>query len=132
MEAKLHRDIFSLFYSVWTNPESKIFSIIKYLLENSNENSHSWAIHIRQISKMYGLEDPLDCLRRSPPSKSLYKKHVLTKITAFHEKELRKDALKNDKMRYFDVSLIGLNGRLHPAASNVSTSHNVKTRTYGS
>ena len=29
-------------------------------------------------------------------------------------------------MRYFDISLIGLNGRLHPAASNVSTSHNVK------
>ena len=100
MEAKLHRDIFSLFYSVWTNPESKIFSIIKYLLENSNENSRSWAIHLRQISQMYELEDPLDCLRKSPPSVSTYKQHIITKITAFHEKELRKDALRNNSMRY--------------------------------
>ena len=61
MEGKLHRDMFSLFYSIWSNPESKIFEIVKYLLETSTENSRTWSINLRHISKMYGLEDPLIC-----------------------------------------------------------------------
>ena len=32
--ARLHRDVFSLFYNIWINPHTKIFSITKYLLEN--------------------------------------------------------------------------------------------------
>ena len=39
IEAKIHKDIFSLFYSVWTNPNTKIFTIVKYLLSSSNSNS---------------------------------------------------------------------------------------------
>ena len=85
MEGKIHRDIFSLFYSVWTKPKSKIFGIVKYLLENSAENSRSWAIYVRQLSQMYVIEDPLECLRKSPPSKYLYKKYIMTKIKAFNE-----------------------------------------------
>ena len=89
MEGKIHRDMFSLFYSVWTNPDTKIFKILKYLLENSSENSRTWAINLRHISRMYGLEDPLECLMKNPPPKSIYKEHIMTKITSFHEKQLR-------------------------------------------
>ena len=75
---------------------------------------------------MYGLDDPLDCLNRDPPSKSQYKELILTKISAFHEKELRKAATQNSQMSYLNVSLTGLRGKLHPAITNVFTSHAVK------
>ena len=123
--------MFSTFYSIWTNPKSKIFSLIKYLLENSTENSRTWAIHMRQISVMYGLEDPLICLNKKPPSKNDFKETVMTKISAYHEKELRNYRSKNDTIstserEFFNVSLLGLRGRLHPAITNVSTSHSVR------
>ena len=37
IEGKIYRDIFSLFYSIWMNAESKIFMITKYLLETTVE-----------------------------------------------------------------------------------------------
>merc|ERR1712208_201520 len=57
--ARLHRDLFSLFYNIWINPETKIFKITKYLLENCPLNSHTWARHIKSLSAMYGMEDPV-------------------------------------------------------------------------
>ena len=91
----------------------------------------SWAIQLRHISKMYDLDDPLDCLKKDPPSKPIYQEHILTKITAFHERELRLAASKNkdepnSKMKYLNVSLLGLRGKLHPAVTNVFTTHSVK------
>ena len=73
IEGKIHNDIFSLFFSVWSNPDTKIYQIVLYLLRNSSENSRTWAIHLRHLSRKYGLEDPLDCLARDPPTKSFYK-----------------------------------------------------------
>ena len=126
MEGKVHRDMFSLFYGVWCNPDTKIYSIVKYLLTNSSENSRTWAINMRHISTMYGLEDPLSCLQRDPPEKSSYKELIMTKITSFHEKELRMKASTNDLMQYMNVSLSGLRGRHHPCLSNVVTTDEVK------
>ena len=88
MEGKLHRDMFSLFYSVWSNPDTKIYQIVKYLLSNSGENSRTWAVNLKHISKMYGLEDPLTCLSRDPPPKSQYKENTITTITAFNDMNL--------------------------------------------
>ena len=39
VKALIHRGILSLFYSVWINPKSKIYTIIKYLLTNITEKS---------------------------------------------------------------------------------------------
>ena len=83
IEAKLHRDVFSLFYSVWINPDTKIHEIIKYLLSSSSENSKTWSVYIRQVSRQYGFEDPLSCLRKDPPTKSTFKSNVDTRIKAF-------------------------------------------------
>ena len=55
MEGKVHRDMFSLFYSVWSNPDTKIYQIVKYLLSSSPDNSHTWAVNMRHIAKMYQL-----------------------------------------------------------------------------
>ena len=55
IEAKIHKDVFSMFYTVWRNPGMKIYDIIKYLLTNSSDDSRTWANLVRHISKQYGL-----------------------------------------------------------------------------
>ena len=124
--ARLHRDVFSLFYNIWINPETKIFKITKYLLENCPLNSHTWARHIKNLSVMYDMEDPLKLLCQPPPSKSEFRNIVHTKITVYHEKKLRAAAIKNSKMAYLNVSIKGLNGRPHPALSGIVTTQSVQ------
>ena len=92
IEGKIHRDVFSLFYSIWTNPDTKIFEIIKYLVSNSQANSRTWSAHLRNLCRKYGLEDPFLSLRQDPPSKFDYKELILTKITAYYERILRQAA----------------------------------------
>ena len=126
IEGKIHRDIFSLFYGVWANPDTKIYQIVKYLLETCSENSRTWAAHLKYLSSLYGLEDPLLCLRRNPPTKSSYKELVMTRITAYYEAKLREAADKNSLMGYFNVSTLGLRGRHHPALANQLNSNDVR------
>ena len=66
MDGKVCRDMFSLFYCIWRNPQTKIFQILKYLLQTSNENSRTWSIHLRHVSRQYGLPDPLELLEKDP------------------------------------------------------------------
>ena len=125
MEARIHRDVFSLFHIIWSNPQTKIFEIVKYLLENSPENSHTWSRHIRNIASMYSIEDPLTSIMKPPPPKEEYSANTLTKITVYHEQKLRLAASTNSKMQYLNVNLKGLNGRHHPALLGVSTTQGV-------
>ena len=69
IQAKIHKGAFSLFYSVWRNPDSKIYEIVKHILKTSPDNSRTWAVHIRHLCSQYGLEDPLQYLSRDPPSR---------------------------------------------------------------
>ena len=46
---------------------------------------------------------------------------VRTRITVYHEKELRQKAKTNWKLSYLNVSLTGLGGRPHPSVSNILT-----------
>ena len=126
MEGKIHRDMFSLFYSVWKNSDPKIFQVIKHLLETAPKNSSTWAINLRHICKMYQLTDPLTWLQTDPLPKSEFKELVSTKITTFHESELRLSASRNTKMKYFNVSCQGLRGKHHPCLGNVVTANEVK------
>ena len=126
VEGKVHKDIFALFYSIWSNPDTKIHEIVKYLLKHSDENSRTWSVHVRHLSKLYGLEDPLICLQRDPPSRSQYKELIATKITAYFEKMLRAAAARNSLMCYLNVAALGLRGRHHPALAKLITTHDVR------
>ena len=123
IEAQIHKDAFSLFFSVWRNPGSKIHEIVKYLLQNSQENSRTWSIHLKHLSKQYDIEDPLKCLLRDPPEKSQYKEYISTKICSYYETNLRMLAKTNSKMTYLNVSLAG---RPHPALAGLITSKDVQ------
>ena len=60
---------------------------------------------MRQITQ---LEDPLLCLEREAPKKSDFRETIMSKITAFHEHELRTKTKTNEYMKYLNVNLSGL------------------------
>ena len=78
-------------FTVYGQTLKKIYEIVKYLLQESTDNSRTWSIFIRQLSSKYGLSDPLSCLYSDPPRKAAYKEQIQTKITAFYENELRQN-----------------------------------------
>ena len=92
IEAMLHGDILSLFFSVWANPDLKIHTMVKYLVTNSTDNSWTWSNSIRKIANQYGLEEPMQLMYKDAPSRSNFKNDVITRICAFHEQDLRKNA----------------------------------------
>ena len=107
------------------NHETKIYSIVKYLLENSPHNSRTWSRHIRNLATQYDIEDPLEIMKKDPPPKSQFKEYILTKITAYHEYHLRLSAVHNSKMKFMHISMSGLRGGHHPAISNIITTQGV-------
>ena len=126
IEGQLHKDVFSLFYCIWINPDIKMYEIVKYLTQHSTESSRTWSAHIRHLCRKYEMEDPFVSLCKDPPSKSVYKELVATRITAYYEKNLRQAASTNSQMEYLNVSTNGLRGRHHPSLSNMITSREVK------
>ena len=83
-------------------------------------------MNMKHIAKMYKIEDPASCLDKPSYKKSLFKETVMTKITVFHENELRTKADKNNCMKYLNVKLIGLNGKFHPCLSGIVTTEEFK------
>ena len=126
IEGQIHRDIFSLFYSVWSNPQSKIYALIKYLLQTSPPNSRTWAVHVRFLAQKYEIDDPLELMKLDAPSRESFKELVETKIVTFYEKDLRRKASENSRMLYLNVDLLSLRGRCHPSLANIHTTHDVK------
>ena len=88
--------------------------------------SRTWSAHPSNVAKMYGITPPLELMRQSPPSKTSFKEYILTKITAFHESELRNSAENNSKMKYLNVATTGLRGRHHPILDGPVTTHQVR------
>jgi hypothetical protein len=75
---------------------------------------------------MYEMEDPLETINRTPPSKSEYSGYILTKITVYHEKQLRMKGSTNSKMVHLNIAVKGLNGRHHPALLGVKSTKGVQ------
>ena len=126
VEGKLHRYVFSLFFGVWNNPDTKIYDILKYLLKTSLDNSRTWAVHLRHLCKRYGLEDPLVYLSKDPPTRSSWKELIATKITAYFENKLRSAASTNSLMGFLNTYSCGLRGRHHPDLANMFTTWEVR------
>ena len=126
LEASIHRDIFSLFHNLWSNPTTKIHGLIKYLLENCPKNSNTWSRHIRNLALTYSIQDPNEVINNTPPSKREYSNYILTKITVYWEKELRERASKHSNMKFLNVNLKGLNGRPHPCLKFIRTTRDAR------
>ena len=99
----------------------------------ANSTTHVKVVHffwstlyIRHLAKKYEIPDPLDLLNTVPMSKDSFKKLILTKITAYHERQLRDRAINNSKMSFINVSTTGLSGKCHPILRNIVTTVDVK------
>ena len=100
--------------------------MVSYILKMCNNNSTTWSNHHQLLCMKYGLPSPLSLLNQSPWSKESWTCLVKTRVTIWHEKELRKKSLNNSKMKYLNVQLSGLNGAPHPALRNITTTQDVK------
>ena len=67
IEAKIHKDIFSLFLSIWCNPDTKVHEIAKYLVTHSTEHSKTWSRYLVQLCTQYGLKSPSEMMKNDPP-----------------------------------------------------------------
>ena len=127
IEAKLHLDILSLFYSIWANPHTTVHKVVAYILKMTDDSSTTWTSHLRINCKKYNLPDPLHLIEREALwCKERWKTLTKTLVTAHHERELRRKAASNSKMTYLNVQVAGLSGHPHPALQNIHTTQDVK------
>jgi hypothetical protein len=125
IEGKVHLRLFSLFFNILTNPHTKAFEIVKYILMMSNEKSITWSVHLRLICRMYGLPDPLQLMQAPPPTKRSWNTLVTTKVTVYHENKWRLKAENNSKMTNLNVRMLGLSGKPHPILSKIRDSRDI-------
>ena len=122
IEARIHLNTFSLFYSIWSNPHTTANKVMRYILKMSNNSSVTWSIHVRLLCLLYGLPDPLHLLEKeSIWPKEKWKNLTKTMVTIYHENDLRTKAKANSKMHFLNVQALGLTGRPHPALHNIET-----------
>ena len=125
LEASLHLDVLSLFWNVWTNPQTKAYEVVKYILKLSDNNSLTWSAHVTTIFLVYELPDPLLLLDSPPWTKDRWKEHTKIAVTSHHEATLRQKAKHNYKLNFLNVQAQGLSGRPHPILSWVMTTRDV-------
>ena len=125
LEANLHMDVLILFWNIWSNPQTKVFDIVKYILMMTDNTSLTWAAHVRILCQTYQLPDPLTLMQGDPWPKEKWKTLINTRITVYHETVLRRKALGNWKLSLLNVQLTGLTGRHHPVLSGLFTTHDV-------
>ena len=126
LEATLHLEVLSLFWNIWANPQTKIHDIVNYVLKMSEDSSVTWGVHVRLLTHMYGLPDPLTLLEGPLWPKLKWKELCQCRVRILHERKLRAKAARNFKLEFLNVQTIGLSGRSHPALHFLETSQDVK------
>ena len=121
IEASLHLDILSTFWSIWVNPQTKVFEVTQYLLKMCDESSLTWSAHLKILFKMYNLPDPLILLSSTPWPKERWKQHTQISVTSHYETIWRRKAASNSKLKYLNVATLGLSGRPHPILTWIQT-----------
>ena len=124
-QAYLHMDVLSLFWSVWANPDTRIHSIVKYLLMMSDSSSLTWAAHIRIICQLYNLPDPLYLINTVPWPCNKWKSLYKTRVLAYYEALWRAKAALNSRITFLNVQVTGLTGRPHAILSSILTTQDV-------
>ena len=112
VEGLIHINTLSLFHNIWSNPDLTVNSMVAYILKMCKGNSTTWSNHVQLICQKYGIPSPLALLLSGPAcSKSSLNTLVKTRVTVWHEEDLRRKAASNSKMQYLNVELCGLSGR---------------------
>ena len=91
----------------------------------SEDSSVTLSVHLRLITNMYGLPNPLFLLEGALWPKNKWKQLCQVKVRTYHENILRTKALTNYKLDFLNIQAIGLNGFSHPALHNILTTQEV-------
>ena len=126
VEGLLHIRTLGLFHNIWTNPGCTVHSMLLYILKMCNSNSTTWANHVQLICIKYSLPPPLSLLQTPAWPKEEWNTLVKTRVTAWHERNLRSLAINNSKMKFLNVQLYGLSGLLHPALQYIQDTRDCK------
>ena len=100
VEGELHISTLTLFYNIWKSTNTKIHSIVKYMLMMCTESSVTWCNHIQLLCRKYSLPSPLQLLQHPPCKQEDWKCLVKTRVTAWYERDLRHKAGCNSKMTW--------------------------------
>ena len=85
IEARIHLNTFSLFYTIWSNPQTTAHQVVRYILRMADSSSTTWAAHLRLLCQVYGIPDPLFLIEKETPwSKDRWKTLTTTKVTIYH------------------------------------------------
>ena len=125
LEASLHLDVLGLFWNIWSNPQTKAFEVLQYLLAMADSNSVTWSAHARILFQLYNLPDPLILLSTPPWPKDRWKLHTRAAVTGHHEAAMRLKASCNYKLRYLNIQATSLITKPHPILSWVMTTQDV-------
>ena len=79
----------------------------KYILTTSSDSSKSWFFHIRHLSQKYGFPHPLLLLQK-PPTKSVFKNLIKSKVYDFWETKLCLSSLSLSSLKYFHPNFMSL------------------------
>ena len=125
MEANIHLDVLSLFWTIWSNPQTSLFKIVRYILMMTDNRSLTWAAPVRILCLKYNLPDPLQLLDGPLWPKLRWKNSVHAAVISHHEGNIRRKAVSNSKPIFFHCQLSGLSGRPRPVLFGVHTAHDV-------
>ena len=126
-EGIVHIRTLTIFHNIWSNPDTTVYKMVKYILTMCGSSSTTWSNHLQLLCLKYGLPSPL-LLMQSGPSWSKEDWHCLvkTRVTIWFENYLRRLSIGNSKMKYLNVQISGLTGASHPALHNISTTQDAK------
>ena len=125
VEACLHMDTLTLFWSIWANPQTKAHEIVKYLLMMADSSSLTWTAHVRLLFQLYHLPDPLSLISGTLWPKEKWKLFTRNAIVTHYEVFWRQKAATNSKLDFLNVKVTGLAGRPHPVLSGILTTQEV-------
>ena len=115
----------ALFWNVWSNPQTTIFKVVRYLVMMAGNSSLTWSAHLRTIFQHYNLPSPLALLDGPLWSKNRWKDHTKTAVVAQTEAVWRSKAANNSKLAFLNVSTLGLSGRPHPLVSSILSTQDI-------
>ena len=66
VEGMLHINTLSIFHNIWSNADTTVSKIVKYILMMCKSNSTTWSNHLQLLCQKYSLPSPLALLHGEP------------------------------------------------------------------
>ena len=85
VEGIVHINTLITFHNIWSNPDTTVFKVVKYILTMCKTNSATWSNHLQLICLKYGLPPPLSLLQTRTWPKKSWKCLVKIKIAQWYE-----------------------------------------------